>query len=307
MRKTGAVRLIASLAAGVLMLGASAKRNLGAPVAMDRAGDSTIYVLSADRNIRRFEISGQGFSQSGEFPVDGFPIDFTYSQSDQVESLFVCSTLAGKGAISRYATDGKLMGRWWLWHPCGGVDFDQNEHALYVGAADTGEIYRIDVRSQAGAVSIGELPHMEKMGPIALDAAGKKLYVGDVAGGVVFEFDILAKVGRKLIWGLGGVAGLYFDPRSQSLYIADTVAKSILVAKIGPASSPQRVVSNQAPSKTRKQTSASLPTEVVVRDPAFRAPSGVLPVGEGRYAVSDYSANALFLVASDRTIASHFP
>jgi hypothetical protein len=121
-----------------------------------------------------------------------------------------------------------VMKTWWLWHPCGGVDYDPAGQVLYFGTTDTREIYRIDIKADSNPESLSQLPQMQKMGPIALDSAAKILYIGDIAGGVLFEFDLSNHSARTLISGLGTVAALYTDPNSRSLYIVDSVARTVL-------------------------------------------------------------------------------
>ena len=309
MRTRPFLPLIAGLfLAQMVLIASSVKHDLGNPVAVDRASDSSVYVLSADRYIRRFDISGEQITLKGQFPVTGTPVDFTYSRSGQVESLFVCSINFGKGVISRYSTDGNLMKSWWLWHPCGGVDYDPDLQILYFGTTDTREIYRIDLKTDTSPESLSQLPQMQKMGPIALDSTGKVLYIGDIAGGVLFEFDIANRSVRTLISGLGAVAALYADPNSQALYIVDSVARTVLLTKLGPPPQGQQA-STQAKSQkpTQKGKFANIPTQVVTHAPELRSPSGVVPLDNGRYLVSDYGANALFLVSANGKVSSRFP
>jgi hypothetical protein len=162
-----------SLVVGVLTAltaNGAIRPELVSPIAIDRISDTEFYILSSDGTVRRVRNSGGTFQQSSKFAIQGFPIDFTYSVSDQIASLFVCSTLAGKGVLSRYATDGSLMKRWWLWHTCGGVDFDPENHALYAATTDTHEIYRLDIRRGGDPEFVGELPGTGKIGWSLLEA-----------------------------------------------------------------------------------------------------------------------------------------
>jgi hypothetical protein len=281
---------------------------LGNPVAVDRASDSLFYVLSADRNVRRFNISGERITLNAQFAVTGSPVDFTYSRSGEVESLFICSINFGKGVISRYSVDGKLMQSWWLWHPCGGIDYDPGRQAVYFGATDTREIYRIDIRADTTPQSLGELPAMEKMGPIALDSTGRTLFVGDISGGALFEFDIPSRSSRTVTTQFGTVAALYVDPTSRSLYIVDSVARTVFVATLD-SLAPKRPTSSGRSSANRPITKSSvkIAAQIVSRAPELRNPSGVIPIDNGRYLISDYGVNALFLVASDGKVSASFP
>ncbi len=281
--------------AQINIAGSSVQRELGQPIALERASDSIIYVLSADRNIRTFNVSGERLTLKGQFSITGSPIDFTYSRSGPIESIFVCSINIGKGVISRYSMDGKLMRSWWLWHPCGGVDYDPGQQVLYFGTTDTREIYRIDVRADTGPESLSQLPKMEKMGPVVLDRGGKSLYVGDIAGGFLFEFDIVSRSSRSLISGLGSVSALYTDPNSGSLYIVDSVARKVFVAEPNSQKTPQ------------KRGSANIPTRIITHAPELRSPSGIVPLDNGRFLVSDYGANALFIISAHGTLISRFP
>jgi hypothetical protein len=317
MKITSLLSPIASLVlvlAQALLASSVARHNLGNPVAIDRASDSAIYVLSADREVRRFAVSGERIvpDPKGQFPVVGSPVDFTYSRFGQVESLFICSINLGKGVISRYSLEGKVIGSWWLWHPCGGLDYDPTEQILYFGTTDTREIYRIDIKSDRGPESLGLLPPMEKMGPVALDHTRKILYVGDISGGALFEFNLATRSSRTLTSEgahFGTIAALYVDLTSQSLCIVDGVAQTVLSTKLGSPSPSGQQTSTASRAVSRRQNTppSGQQTHIIVHDPQLINPSGVVPLDRGRYLVSDYEANALFLVSADGKIVARFP
>jgi hypothetical protein len=292
----------------MIFVARSVQRELGNPVAVDRASDSLVYVLSADRNVRRFYISGGRITLNAQFAVTGSPVDFTYSRSGEIESLFICSINLGKGMISRYSVDGKLMKSWWLWHPCGGIDYDPGQQAVYFGTTDTREIYRIGIHADATPQSLGQLPAMERMGPIALDSTGRTLFVGDISGGALFEFDIPSRSSRTVTTQFGTVAALYVDPRSRSLYIVDSVARTVLVAKLDSLVQ-KRPTSSGRSSANRPITKSSvkIAAQIVSRAPELRNPSGVIPIENGHFLISDFEVNALFLISSDGKVGARFP
>lgn len=281
-----------------LPAGGGTRVDLGGPVAIDRASDTDFYVLSSDATVRRLRKSGNRFEQLGKFSIQGFPIDFTYSVSEQIPSLFVCSTLTGKGVISRYSTDGLLMNRWWLWHTCGGVDFDYKDHALYTAITDTSELYRIDIRKDTPPESVGELPREGKIGPIAVDAARKLVYVSDLSKGVVYEYDLVKRSTRTIATRLGSPVALYFDSETQLLYVADATAKRILSVSL------TRGAPHQA-SKSAKTTSAKV--QGILQNGAFAAPSGIVRGPDGDLVISDYDADRVFVVSPSGEVRFRYP
>jgi hypothetical protein len=89
----------------------------------------------------------------------------------------------------------------------------------------------------------------------------------------------------------------------------DSVARTVLLAKLGPPGSSQRrdLTRDKSRKPTQKGLSAKITTQVVTRAPELRSPSGIVPLDNGRYLVSDYGANALFLISAKGVVSSHFP
>jgi hypothetical protein len=278
---------------------------LSGPVAVDRISDSEFFVLSSDGSIRRLLNTGNNFQQVAKFSVQGFPIDFTYSVSEGVASVFVCSAIVDKGVISRYSTDGALMKHWWLWHTCGGLDFDPQEHMLYVASTDTNEIYRLDVRKDGQLESIGELPIAGKLGPIVVDSDRKLVYASDIAEGKVYEYDVAKRFSRVIAANLGSPVALFFDAKTKLLYVADATAKRILALTIN--RSRQGRQSSILTSRPTKQSTSNLTVRVLLQSANLRSPSGVVPAGNGELVISDYGANRIFVVSSNGQVSFQYP
>ncbi len=276
--------------------------DLGHPVAIDRASDSEFYVLSGDATIRRLRVSENGLEQDAEFSIQGFPIDFTYSVSEQVPSLFVCGTLSQKSVISRYSTDGVLLKRWWLWHTCGGIDFDYVDHALYIASSDTNEIYRLDISKNDGPKSIGELRVSGeiKIGPIAVDSTRGLIYASDLSMGIVYEYDPGKHATRVVASNLGLPVSLYCDSSNRLLYVADSAAKRILYLSLNPDESVSRQQAAKSGSTNAKIT-------VVVEKGPLANPSGVVPAGPGLVAACDFLANKVFVLSLSGQVKFQYP
>jgi DNA-binding beta-propeller fold protein YncE len=307
------MRTIKGLASWILVIGAltalrangAIRPELGSPVAIDRISDTEFYILSSDGTVRRLRNSGGTFQQSSKFSIQGFPIDFTYSVSDQIASLFVCSTLAGKGVLSRYATDGSLMKRWWLWHTCGGLDFDPENHALYAATTDTHEIYRLDIRKGGDPEVVGELPGTGKIGPIAVDSRRNLLYASDVSDGIVYEYNLTRRSSRAIASDLGSPVALYFDFQSQLLYVADATAKRILYISPSPASRIRQTA--QQKSRGTKSASPGVVVRILIKESGLDSPSGVVRGANGDLVVSDYAGNRIFVVSAIGQIKMRYP
>lgn len=264
--------------------------NLSGPIAIHRSSDTEFYVLSSDGSVRRLRNTGTGFKQSGEFSIQGFPVDFTYSVSDQVASLFVCSTQLGKSAISRYAVDGSVMQRWWLWHPCGGVDFDYSEQVLYVAGTDDNGLYRLDIRTNDQPQSVGELPSGH-IGPIVVVPGRKLIYVGNVSEGVVYEYDITTRKFRNIAANLGSPISLAYDPDNRLLYVVDGTRSRVLSLSLDAA--------GVKPTKPQ--------VRVILKDRELHYPTSVARDSKGDLIISDSYANRIFAVSIDGVVKFRYP
>ncbi len=300
---TSRILVIAALVS--LRASGGERPDLGGPVAIDRISDTEFYVLSSDGTVRKLRNSGETFQQVGEFTIQGFPIDFTYSVSDQTASLFVCSTLAGKGVVSRYAPDGSLMKRWWLWHTCGGLDFNPDDHTLYAATTDTNELYRLDVRSGGDPKSVAELPKTGKVGPIAVDSAHKLIYTSDISEGIVYEYDLVKRSSRIVASNLGSPVALYFDAGSNLLYVADATGKRVFSVPSN-LRSQMRQGANQPP-KMATSRPARAGIRVIIQDNGLSSPSGVVRGANGDLLISDYGANRIFVLSATGQIKMRYP
>jgi hypothetical protein len=264
---------------------------LGSPIAIDSGGSSDLYAVSLGGVVTVLREAPSGFVERRQFVMLGAdsPVDLASSRSEPSESVFICSvekSSDGKSFIYQYSPEGKVRNRWLLRQPCTGIAFDSEAHAVYFGTADSNDLFKIDIRSGTGPTSFGEIHKAHDLGALAVDPFTRRIYAVGLAGESVYEYDLATKKSRSIAQHLGSIRALHVDAGKHLLYIADRSGKRIMVVKTG----------------------GVLPTaEIFSQDPTFNSPSGLAATSNGGLAVSDSSAQAIFVLSSTGQVVSRYP
>lgn len=258
------------------------------PVAISPGAASGLYVASDDGIITVLNELPSGLSERRHFLLPGVDVPFDIASSTQTDSVFVCA--AGPGgrnpSILQLSSAGKLLHRWRLRRACSGITYDPSGHIVYFGDLNTNELSKIDLAKGSGPTYVGEIRYAQELGPLAFDPARRRIYAADSWSQGVYAYDLNTKKSSSVVQKVGNIGALCFEAEKNLLYIADSSHKRIVVA---------RMDMNPPLSDTFSQ------------DVAFRDLTGLAANSNGLLAVSDSSAQAIFLLSSDGRIASRYP
>lgn len=275
-------RWIAAAALGCL-LGVEALDGAAgsAPIAVSLRRPSEAIVLKSNGAVLSLDL------ERWSAPSMAFQVPADYQGTDIAAGIFkgaptMCIVV---NRTDRKAGDSYLLqiigGRqvWTLLRPRGvyvGVAFDAERGLAYVSNSSTNQVLRIEVDKPAAPPSEVRrlLTATERIGAIALDADGQRLFTVDASGGL-FAVNLQDRTVRTIdAPGLVDVRALAWDRSSRRLYAADSGSETLW-----------RV----APDRDRDRTQP----ELVLRDNRYRHPSGIVIRDQGSVLMTDESADVL--------------
>jgi sugar lactone lactonase YvrE len=113
----------------------------------------------------------------------------------------------------------------------------------------------------------------------------RRLLIGDLGTGQVFEFDLESRKSRVLSRVFQSPQALLISATSDVLYVADASRRKIYVIDLKRKNTPPKVFSALA---------------------EFRSPSGLARLEDGRIIVSDDEAGKLFVLSQNGELQSTF-
>ena len=153
-----------------------------------------------------------------------------------------------------------------------------------MATSDSNEIYRLNPEG-AKSTFLARIPNATKLGPLAFDEGGQKIYVADVAAGAIYQYSMAAKSSKVFVSNLSAPTALSFDPESGRLYVADPGRRGIFTVDT--------------------RSNSPVATEFV-SDP-LKSPYGMALLSSDRMAVADYGANTVFVFSSKGELLFRFP
>jgi hypothetical protein len=258
------------------------------PVAISQGAASGLYVASEDGVITVLNELPSGLTERRHFLLPGVAVPFDIASSEQTDSVFVCAAKPGgrNPSILHLSAAGKLLHSWLVRRACSGITYDPSGHTVYFGDLNTNELSKIDLEKGSGPKYVGGVRYAQQLGALAFDSVRRRIFVTDSWSQGVYEYDLNTKKSSSVVQKVGNISALHFDAEKNLLYIADSSHRRIVVAKMD-------------------ETPPSINT--FSQDAAFRELSGLAIVANGLLAVSDSSAQAIFLLSSDGRIASKYP
>jgi DNA-binding beta-propeller fold protein YncE len=216
------------------------------------------------------------------------PADMAAGRVGDTDSIFV--TLYGaverQGVLARYSASGEQVKTWNARAVFAGIAVDSVHQIVYLGDAVTGEISSMSESSSSPSFVV-EVPGVNRLGPLAVDAAGQRLFAADVGTGTVSVVDLARRRSHLLVSGIGEPAALAYDSNQQRLYVADAARRCIW-----------QVATNSAVPKAVTFSSAS----------QLREPRGVTLDAQHAVWVADHAAMAVFkLSAQGQVVLSVSP
>lgn len=254
---------------------------------MDSNGPgSELYVLDDSGALHAFRLAENGLSEYARVSVpQGFAAaDMSFLRSQMPASVMIAGNQAGRGLVLRLSLDGRPLKSWGFQNVCSGVDSGAAGRSAYVATSDSNELYRLDPQGPHVTL-VAHIPDATKLGPVAFDEAGQKVYVADVASGRVYQYSIAARSSKVFVTHLSAPTALAFEAETNRLFIADPGQRAILTV----------------------DTRAAKPVAVPFASHPLKAPYGMTLVSAGRVAVADYRANAIFIFSGSGSLLFRYP
>ena len=247
---------------------------------------SQLFVLDAWGTLHEFRVANNSLEEYGNItlPATFSASDMSYSSDGGQESVLIAGTQTSRGIVARFGLDGRQLQTWTFRNICSGIDFGASSHMAYVATSDSNEIYRLDLQGTESKY-VARIPNATKLGPLAFDERGQKVFVADVAGGAIYQYSLATKGSRVLVSNLSAPTALSFDPESGRLYIADPGRRAIFTVN----------TRSSAPALTK-----------FVSDP-LKSPYGMALLSSDRMAVADYGANSVLVFSSKAALLFSFP
>lgn len=152
------------------------------------------------------------------------PVDMAAARIGDTDSIYVAlyNTALRQGLLARYSLAGAQTRTWLGRTTFAGVAIDQVHKTVYLGDAITGEISSLSVDGNSTSPSfLVEVSGVVRLGPLATDVAGQRLFAADVGGGTIYVVDLSSRKSRLLASGMGEPSALSYDAEQQRLYVAD--------------------------------------------------------------------------------------
>jgi DNA-binding beta-propeller fold protein YncE len=192
------------------------------PVAISALPSGTLVVLGGRGRLSLIDSTSGGVTLLKDSLGYFTPVDMAAVRIGDTDSIFVAlyNTALRQGLLARYSLAGAQLQTWSA--RAAGVAIDPLHHIVYLGDAVTGEISSLSMNGTATSPSfLVEVSGVNRLGPLAADAAGQRLFAADVGGGTIYVVDLPSRKSRLLASGMGEPAALSYDAELQRLYVAD--------------------------------------------------------------------------------------
>jgi DNA-binding beta-propeller fold protein YncE len=225
-----ALYLIAALAPGCLGRGQAQMASQAppgktqGPVAISALPSGTLVVLGGRGRLSLIDSTTGGVTLLKDSLGYFTPADMAAVRIGDADSIFVALYNTGlrQGLLARYSLTGAQLQTWFGRTAFAGVAIDQVHKTVYLGDAITGEISSLSMDGNSTSPSfLVEVSGVARLGPLATDATGQRLFVADVGGGTIYVVDLSSRKSRLLASGMGEPAALSYDVEQQRLYVAD--------------------------------------------------------------------------------------
>jgi DNA-binding beta-propeller fold protein YncE len=212
------------------------------------------------------------------------PADMAAARMGNVDSIFVAlyDTVGRPGLLAKYSLEGSQLQTWNARATFAGVAVDPIHQTVYIGDAITGEISSLSMdENSSGPSFLAEVSGVTRLGPLAVDAAGQRLFAADVGEGAIYVVDLRSRKSRRLASGMGEPAALTYDADHQRLFVADASRHCIW-----------QISTNSLKPKVSIFSSA----------PELREPRGITLDAQHSVWVADHAAIQVFKLSPDGLI-----
>lgn len=205
------------------------------------------------------------------------------------ETVFVSVrlTTASGGRFNRlrqYSLSGKQVGEWPITAPgvFAGIAVDAGRQVVYLGNAQTGEIYRLDLSAGDPASRLTRLPDTGILGPLAFDPGSDRIFTADTLRGQLYAVPVESRTPKLIAGDLGEPAALAVAARERRLFIADASGRRIWVVDLDAPEPVPRIFSQAEELRSPVGLTAAPDGTLWVCDPAANAVFGLGPGGSVR-------------------------
>ncbi len=192
------------------------------PVAISALPSGTLVVLGGRGRLSLIDSTSGGVTLLKDSLGYFTPADMAAVRIGDTDSIFVAlyNTALRQGLLARYSLAGAQLQTWSA--RAAGVAIDPVHHIVYLGDAVTGEISSLSMVGNATSPSfLVEVSGVNRLGPLAADAAGQRLFAADVGAGTIYVVDLPSRKSRLFASGMEEPAALSYDADQQRLYVAD--------------------------------------------------------------------------------------
>jgi len=252
------------------------------PVAISALPSGTLVVLGGRGRLSLIDSTSGGVTLLKDSLGYFTPADMAAVRIGDTDSIFVAlyNTALRQGLLARYSLAGAQLQTWSA--RAAGVAIDPLHHIVYLGDAVTGEISSLSANGNATSPSfLVEVSGVNRLGPLAADAAGQRLFAADVGAGTIYVVDLASRKSRLLASGLEEPAALSYDADQQRLYVADASRHCIW-----------QISTNSPKPKPSIFSSA----------PQLREPRGISVDAQHTVWVADHAALAVFKLSPAGTV-----
>jgi hypothetical protein len=270
---------------------AASERDSG-PVAIGMAQPTSAVVLQADGRLVAFDTAKAAVGkQIYRVPADYHAADV--ASAPHANGAITCFALNSKSATKSKAKYESFVMQLlpdrrqvWTWLPDTGVyvgvAVDPIAGYAYATNSNNGGVYRVLLGNEkAPVVQVARLNDAERIGAIAIDMTGARLFVADIESGRIYVVP-LTKGPRIAVLELPGaeeIRALTWHPALGRLFVADAAQEAVW--SIDP-DRPQPPVS--------------------IRDKRLRAPAGLTVTPDGQLWLVDETARSVFQLSAAQNL-----
>ena len=258
------------------------------PIAISMTTANAGVVLQSDGRLIAFD------ANSNDQGKVLFRVPNEYLAADVATGSFgkgavTCLTLNAKSA-SKYASfvlqllpDGKQV---WAWMPDRGVYIgvavDAAAGVAYATNSSNSGVYRVKLGQEKGAVvEIARIIEAERLGAVALDQAGQRLFIADQVMGRLFVLPLASKSGATAIPvpGAEEIRAVAWSPVAKRVFVADAAQEAVWSVDPARPDNPVRI-----------------------RDKRLREPAGLTVTRDGHVWLVDEGAHSVFQLSPQNMV-----
>ena len=204
------------------------------------------------------------------------PSDIASTVNNGQPALFVALAVQGRGFVSQYTLDGKVVLTWNTGYVPSGLDFDPRTDTVYVANSSSPDVYAINANDKGGGVAhFAEVVGAGQLGPVIVDETHNQLLIGDVRNGEVYSLSLTTHKSHLLAGAFRSPQALLLSPDHTKVYVADAGGRAVYQLDLSRASNKPLVFSKAM---------------------EFKEPVGLALLSDGYIAVADDRADAVFVL-----------